>query len=136
MKALTACVMSSLLYNCETFGNRLPKALKTTYNKLIRAALQVRSNTPTLIVYIESGLLPIEALVEARQYKFILRFLSSLSSTGNRKIVFDELLSDPSKYLKHYQNLLSKYKDRHEIYRSHVSEIKIEDTQSRSPRKI
>ncbi len=123
IKALTACVMS-LLHNCEAFGDRLPKTLAKAYNQLIRAALQVRPNTPNLIVYIESGLLPIKALVEARQYKFISRFTSSLSPTGDRKIVFDKLLNNPPKYLKHYQDLLRKYKNHHEIYRSHVEDTK------------
>ena len=124
LKALRACVMQSLLYNCETFGNNLPKRLETTYNKLIRAALQVRSNTPSLILLIESGLLPIKALAEARQYKFFQRFQSSLAPISERQCVFDELRNDPSKYMKHYLSLSDSYTSHHDIYKHHLSELK------------
>ena len=70
LKVLTACVTSTLLYNCETFGNDLPKAFETLYLKLIKSALNVCPNTPTELVLIESGLLPLKALVLKRQLKF------------------------------------------------------------------
>ena len=78
LDALRACVTSSILYNCETFGDKVPKDLETIYHKLIRAALRVRTNTPVLLMYIESGLLPIKALIEARQFKYFPRFKDSL----------------------------------------------------------
>ena len=66
--------MMSLLHNCEAFGDKVPKSLDAIYHKMIRTALRVRTNTPTLLLYVESGLLPIKALIEARQYKFFNRF--------------------------------------------------------------
>ena len=125
IKTLKACVMSSLLYNCETFGSKLPKSLETLYNKLIRSALQVRANTPTLLLYIESGLLPIKALIEARQFNFFKRFESTLLATGDRKFVFDQLASNPSKFMKHYQLLVRKYSDSSEIYSHHIDQVKL-----------
>ena len=116
IKTLKACVMSSLLYNCETFGHKLPKNLEAVYHQMIRAALHVRSNTPALLLYIESGLLPVRALVEARQHKFYDRFRSSLDPAGDRIIVLNDLESDPSKYLQHYQNLHATYVNHSEIY--------------------
>ena len=116
--------MSSILHNCEAFGHLLPKNLETTYNKLIRTALQVRTNTPALIIYIESGLLPIRALVEARQFKFFKRFVDSLKPGAERKLVFAKLLENPTKYLKHYLALMDKYEDHHAIYENHLREIK------------
>ena len=124
LKALRACVMHSVLYNCEAFGPNLPDKLETIYNKLIRTALQVRTNTPALVLYIESGLLPIRALVEARQYKFFKRFEQSLQDNSERKLVFDGLCSDPSRYLKHYIQLIDKYNNHHEIYDHHINIIK------------
>ena len=79
IKVSKAYVINSLLYNCETFGDKLPDGLGTIYNKLIRCALNVRSNTPTYLLYIEAGLLPIKALIEARQYKFFRRFPSTIA---------------------------------------------------------
>ena len=124
MKALRACVMMSILHNCEAFGHLLPEKLETTYNKLIRTALQVRTNTPALILYIESGLLPIRALIEARQYKFYQRFITSLRPGSERKLVFDGLCDDPPKYLKHYITLVESYDSHHKIYEHYVNVVK------------
>jgi hypothetical protein len=123
LKALHACVMSSLLYNCETFGDKIPKSLETTYHKLIRSALKVRTNTPVLLLYIESGMLPIRALIEARQFKFFDRFKTSLQENGDRSIVFKKLMDDPSKYLQHYITLQTKYNNHREIYKSYINEV-------------
>ena len=124
LKSLRACVMSSILHNCEAFGHLLPKKFETLYNKLIRSALQVRSNTPSLILYIESGLLPVRAIVEARQYKFFQRFDSSLEPGAERKLVFAKLLEDPTKYLKHYISLNDAYPDHRDIYTRYLDEVK------------
>ena len=124
LDALRACVTSSILYNCETFGDKVPKDLETIYHKLIRAALRVRTNTPVLLMYIESGLLPIKALIEARQFKYFPRFKDSLDENGDRIIVFNELLRDPSSYLKHYLTLQTKYSSHREIYRAYINDVK------------
>ena len=124
LKALRACVESSLLYNCETFGPKIPRTLESTYHKLIRTALNVRTNTPVLLLYIESGLLPIRALIEARQFKFFIRFQKSLDPDGDRKLVFDELLQDPPNYLQHYLTLHTKYENHHQIYREYIDDVK------------
>ena len=36
LKVLSSCVLSTLLYNCETFGNKLPKGIEKLYLKLLR----------------------------------------------------------------------------------------------------
>ena len=84
LKVLMACVMSTLLYNCETFGANLPKGLETLYYKLIKSALNVRPNTPNHIVLIESGLLPLRALILKRQLKFFRKFKLSLGDVSER----------------------------------------------------
>ena len=124
LNALRACVMHSILYNCEAFGPALPNKLETIYNKLIRTALQVRTNTPALILYIESGLLPIKALIEARQLKYFKRFRESLAPQSERKLVFEGLYNDPSRYLKHYIKLHETYTSHQEIYQHHINLVK------------
>ena len=124
LKTLRACVMHSLLFNCEAFGPSVPDKLETIYNKLIRTALQVRTNTPALILYIESGLLPIRALIEARQFKYYQRFEESLKPQSERKLVFEGLQNDPSPYLKHYIKLQNTYQNHNEIYQHHLSVVK------------
>ena len=116
--------MTSILHNCEAFGHLLPKKLVTTYNKLIRTTAQVRNNTPALILYIECGLLPIKAIVEARQFKFFKRFEESLEPGAERKLVFEKLVENPSKFLKHHISLIERYTNHRDIYNHYLCEIK------------
>ena len=86
LKVLSSCVINTLLYNCETFGNELPIGIEKLYYKLLKCALNVRENTPNEIVLIESGFLPIKALITKRQLKF-----SEGSVKASRIIVYDSL---------------------------------------------
>ena len=124
IKVLKACVVNSLLYNCETFGNKVPDGIVTLYHKLIRCALNVRTNTPTLLLYIEAGLLPIKALIETRQYNFFNRFPSTIAELSNRHHLMQGLMSDPSNFLKHYIQLSQRYHNVREIYTFYVNQLK------------
>ena len=126
LKVLTACVTSTLLYNCETFGSKLPKGIETLYFKLIKSALNVRPNTPNEIVLIESGLLPLKALVRKRQLKFYRRFKDSLHENSSRQSVFNELtvFDNQTSYLKHYIELDREYDNPNDIYKEALLEIK------------
>jgi hypothetical protein len=75
IKVLKVCVMSGLLHNCEAFGNTIPKDLEQTYTKMVRSCLNVRSNVPNDIMFIESGLSPIKAIILFRQHNFHERFI-------------------------------------------------------------
>ena len=109
IKVLKSCVTNSLLHNCEAFGSDIPKDLEVSYRKLLKSCLNVRSNTPNFILYIESGLLPIKFVVLLRQFKFYMRFSDSIESNSRREKMMNLLLGDKTKYLKHYENLVSKY---------------------------
>ena len=111
LKTLRACVMSALLYNCETFGPQIPEGLEQVYYKMIRAALGVRNNCPNLIVLIESGCLSPQCLIQSRQLKFFRRFKSSLQPNSTRNAVFQQLLSEPTNFLRHYVELDERYAD-------------------------
>ena len=125
MKELKACVINSLLYNCETFGHVIPTDLEKTYNKLLRRTLNVRTNTPALTLYIEAGFVPIKALIYARQLKFFTRYRDrALSMDTPRTRLFAKLLENPTSYLQHYIDLCSKYENPKEIYQSMSEEVK------------
>ena len=113
IKVLKACVINSLLYNCETFGNKVLKNWEKIYHKFLRYVFNVSVNTPILILYIESRLLPIKALIETRQLKFVKRFPSTITALSSRHHLLEALTSDPSTYLKHYIQLSEKY-ERHQ----------------------
>ena len=124
LKVLKACVVSSLLYNCETFGQEVPKDLESMYHKLIRSTLQVRQNTPSSIVLIEAGLLPIKAMILSRQFNFLQRFENSIQPGSIRSQVFDKLKSDEEPYVQHYVQLRDKYSSTDEIYHEFIAETK------------
>ena len=126
LKVLTACVTSTLLYNCETWGSMLPAGIEALYSKLIKSALNVRPGTPNLLALIESGLLPLKALVRKRQLKFFRRFKDSLGENSQRKSVFNELceLGNQTSYMKHYIDLDRKYDNPNEVYKEALDEIK------------
>ena len=124
-KVLKACVMGSLLSNSDSFSFGVPKDLENQYHKLIKCTLGVRQSTPNLLVLIESGLLPLRALILSRQLTFYKRFTESLRANSSRKEVFDKLKSDPNEpYVQHYINTSQKYTSKEEIYREFSAEMK------------
>ena len=78
LKVLKSCVLSNLLYNCETFGKDIPKQLDIYYFKLLKTALGVRKNVPNDIVLIECGFLPLKAIIYGRQLNFFRKFRNSM----------------------------------------------------------
>jgi hypothetical protein len=121
LKVLRACVMSALLYNCETWGPKIPEGLEQVYFKMLRAALGVRNNCPNLIVLIESGCLSLKCLIQSRQLKFFRRFKLSLEQDSTRYAIFQQLLSEPTEYLKHYVELDARY-DNSKMIKSQMME--------------
>ena len=111
LKVLKACVMSTLLYNCEAFGPFLPEGLEEMYHKMLKAALGVRNNCPNLLVLIESGCLPLKCLIQSRQLKFFRRFKESLEKDSPRELMFRKLMEKKSAFLQHYVDLDLKYRD-------------------------
>ena len=92
LKVLKSCVMSSLLHNCEAFGDYVIKDLELAYSKLLKCCFNVRESVPNNILLIESGFLPIRTLIYSRQLKFYRRFKSSIKNNSRRQIMFNLLL--------------------------------------------
>ena len=125
LKVLKACVVQSLLHNCETFSYQLPKDLENQYFKLIKTTLGVRQSTPILIVLIESGLLPLKGVIASRQFGFYKQFGESLHPGSSRSRVFESLKADENlQYIQHYVNISHKYTSKKDIYNEYVSEIR------------
>ena len=125
LKVLRACVVNSQLYNCETFGNLIPNDLEKTYDKLLRRTLNVRTNTPALTSYVESGFLPVKALIFARQLKFFTRYRDrSISTNTPRSQLFARLMEVSTSYMRHYLDLSSQYESSKEIYKKMSEEVR------------
>ena len=125
LEVLKACVVSSVMHNSEAFGHKIPKDLETQYYKLIKSTLGVRQSTPNLIVLIESGLLPLKALITSRQQGFFKRFEESIHHGSSRSRVFEILKQDKNEdYIQHYVTMSEKYSSKDEIYAEFVSDLK------------
>ena len=118
-------MVSSVMHNSEAFGHKIPKDLETQYYKLIKSTLGVRQSTPNLIVLIESGLLPLKALITSRQQGFFKRFGESVQHGSSRSRVFEILKQDKNEdYIQHYVTMSEKYSSKDEIYAEFVSDLK------------
>ena len=91
---------------------------------LLRRTFNVRSNTPSLLLYIESGFLPITALITARQLKFFNRYKEQLTGNTRRVQMFRRLMGEPTKYLQHYIDISEKYPSVADVYRESMDEVK------------
>ena len=86
--------------------------------KLVKCCLNIRSNVPNDIVFIESGLLPIKAVILIRQFKFYKnRFFSTVRENSRRDKMLNFLLQDQNrtKFIQHYENLVTRYEHKKEI---------------------
>ena len=124
LKVLKACVMSNLLYNCETFGKNILPDLEKLYFKLIKVAVGVRTNISNDLVLIELELLPLKALIYSRQLKKIQNFKNNLKPNSSRDIVFNMLSVNWPAYLRHYYDLERKYNNSNEIYFDFLNQLK------------
>lgn len=69
-RVFDACLMSSLLYGCESWLNADLGPINKLYNWALKSLLDVRGNTCNDICYLESGYPPLRALVRKRQRDF------------------------------------------------------------------
>ena len=121
LKVLEACVTSSLLHNCETFANIIPDNLEKLYHELIKVCLNVRWNTPNQLVLIESGMLNLQAIIQARQYKFYSKFIKNLEPGSPRACVFFALRNQNVKYFDYYSNLINEFESAKALKLHHVN---------------
>ena len=124
LKVLEACVTSSLLHNCETFGKHIPENLEKIYFELIKVSLGVRWNTPNQLALIESGMLRLQGIIHSRQYKFYLNFIEQLEPNSARSTVFYALRNLNIKYLEHYSNLISTFESAKAVKMDHLNQTK------------
>ena len=85
-KVFDACVMSSLLYGCETWLSADLRPIKRLYNMCIKTLLGVRHTTSNDLCLIELGLPELQATVYERQKTFF-----KTMSTARENMIDDPL---------------------------------------------
>ena len=125
LKVLEACVTSTLLHNCEAFGDCVPEQLESLYYTLIKTALGVRRSSANDLALVESGLLSIKGVIQSRQYKFYEKYISNLKPNSARQSIFASLRSNETEYLQHYSTIFHLYQSSEDIkahYRQQTKE--------------
>ena len=110
LHVLTSCMISTLLYGCETWGKSIPTKVEKIYRVAIKTAFSIRRNTNNEIVYIESGLYPLEIIVRKRQLEFWLKVKECMNSNTILRYVIETAIQHNVKYINHYKELEEKYR--------------------------
>ena len=71
LKVFHACVMSSVLYACETWLQGDLRPVAKLYNMCVKSMLGVRNTTCNDLCYLELGIPPVKALVMKQQRHFL-----------------------------------------------------------------
>lgn len=71
--AFDACLLSAMLYGCESWLNGDMEPVCKLYNWALKQMLGVRLTTCNDVVYIESGYAPLKAIVKRKQRKFFVK---------------------------------------------------------------
>ena len=109
LEALNSCLVSTILYGCECWGNCIPKEIEIAYRMPLKTALSIRNNTSNEIVYIESGMYPLECIIKKRQLSF---WMKIENCDENRVLTY--VLQKANQYnldfVHYYKNLKEQFK--------------------------
>ena len=81
-------------------------------------------NTPTLLLYVETGFLPIKAIILARQWKFLKRYKDGLVPNSQKAILFNCIMGEGNNYVQHYINFADKCTCVGDIYEEYSEAIR------------
>ena len=113
LKVLDVCVTSSLLYCCETWGNKYVNDLDMLHRRSLRLALDVRPNINNEIIYLESGTYPLRCEIIPRQVKFwnALNNVIALNQDYYLTKLIELARQHKLTYIRHYDQLIETHKD-------------------------
>ena len=94
-----------ILSNCEIWGHFFPKRLLTLYNKGLKIALEVRSSTPTALIFLETK----QPSVLAIGRKIQLQFWNNLQKDNGNEMNNLIIRAGDTMYIKHYRDLEKQY---------------------------
>ena len=112
LKVFQACFCSTILSNCEIWGQYFPKKVLSLYNSGLKLAIEVRSSTPTALIFLETKQPSVLAMVRKRQLKFWLSLKKEVGSEMYNLVK----RAEKTNYIKHYRNLETLYGTPHNAY--------------------
>ena len=110
LDVLNICVKSSLIYACETWGNNVYDA-ELIYRHGLKTALDIRNNVNNEIVYVETGMFPLECDIKSLLLKFWLFITDYVSNNPSAAIakVLNICNDERIGFVKYYKTLLTTY---------------------------
>ena len=88
-----ACVLSSLLYGCETWICKSYGKLDSLYMNIIKLLLGVRKSTCNDLCLIESGMPALETLIQERRSRYFKKVRNNIEEHEHLKFAFDLISS-------------------------------------------
>ena len=122
-KVLESCILSTVLYNCETWGNADLSNLEKKYRKALKYMLGVRKSTINEFPYIELGKPTLTSMVHKRQLKYYRQCMFERDRPMQRYII--QKASDANTpFIKHYIHLNAKYNSPDDITKESLVEMR------------
>ena len=78
-----SALISSILYGCETWMSNSLKTVEQLYQHTLKDLIGVRYQTPSDLVYVETGIPPLAAFVAQRQRSFLTKLQASPHFDGS-----------------------------------------------------
>ena len=128
LKMVTACIVSSTIYSCESWGSCPFAQLETLQRKALKLALSIRQNTPNEVVYIETGIIPLKPEIYKRQLKYYRKLKSMVADNpySDISLIFNEANDKNIQYLRHYSQLDQRFGNVEECHRFYANQCKSE----------
>ena len=111
---LNSCIVSSVLNNCETWGNASLKNLEAKYRKALKYLLGIRKTCCNEFPYIELGRPTITALVHKRQLNFY-RSCKEGNEYPMQQYIINQAIIHGCSFINHYIKLDEKYDNPNDI---------------------
>ena len=109
LAVLNSCVMSSLWYGSETWGECSFDDFDVIHRLGIKTALSVRTSTCNEIIYLEAGVYPTICTVKKRQLKFWISLCNNLHISSSLYKLIEKAKGINLPYIKYYENLATVY---------------------------
>ena len=122
-KVLESCVVSTILYNCETWGDANLNELEKKYRKALKYMLGLRKSTCNELPYIELGYPTLKSRVYKHQLKFYHDCIANKDLPMQRFII-RKALDNNSSFIQHYIKLHEKYNHPEDIPTNSMNEMK------------
>ena len=123
LKVLDACILSSILYNAETWCDAKFERLEVVYRKMLKSILGVSTTTCTEFIYIELGIMSLKTRVMIKQWMFWKKILE-IDNSNPLAHVINVARQYNLKEIKHYDNLIETYSCIEEIVSKFYEDIK------------